>query len=125
MAPHEWIRSHDGRLIKVDASQHGDDHFFPGPTDIHWDLAGAIVEWNMDADAEQYLLSQFRAKSGMIPDRTRLFSVAYSAFRASYFQMAWMATGVESEKSSLERAYRFYRAKIDDSVRQLEGAGVM
>jgi hypothetical protein len=125
MAPHEWIRSHDGRLIKVDASQHGDDHFFPGPTDIHWDLAGAIVEWNMDADAEQYLLSQFRAKSGMIADRTRLFSLAYSAFRASYCKMAWMATGVESEKSTLERAYRFYRAKIENSVRQLEGAGVL
>ena len=62
MAPHEWIRSQDARLIKVDASQHGDDHFFPGPTDIHWDLASAIVEWNMDADAEQYLLSRFRAE---------------------------------------------------------------
>jgi hypothetical protein len=125
MAPHEWIRSQDGRLIKVDASQHGDDHFFPGPTDIHWDLAGAIVEWNMEADAEQYLLSRFRAKSGISPDRARVFSLAYSVFRASYCKMALIGTGVESEKPRLERAYRFYREKINDSVRQLETAGVM
>ena len=26
---------------------HGDDHFFPGPTDIAWDLAGTIVEWEL------------------------------------------------------------------------------
>ena len=125
MAPHEWIRSQDGTLIKVDASQHGDDHFFPGPTDILWDLAGAIVEWNMDADAEQYLLSRFRAKSGIVPNRTQLFSMAYSTFRASYCKMALMGTGVECEKPWLERAYLFYREKIDDSVRQLETAGVI
>jgi hypothetical protein len=125
MAPHEWIRSQDGTLIKVDASQHGDDHFFPGPTDIHWDLAGAIVEWNMDADAEQYLLSRFRSQSGIFPNRARLFSLAYSTFRASYCKMALMATGVESEKPRLDRAYRFYREKIDHSVRQLETAGAI
>jgi hypothetical protein len=125
MAPHEWIRSEDSRLIKVDASQHGDDHFFPGPTDIQWDLAGAIVEWNMDTDAEQYLLSRFRATSGIVPNRTRLFSLAYSAFRASYCKMALTGTGVESEKPRLERAYRSYREKIENSARQLETAGVI
>jgi len=125
MAPHEWIRSEDGKLIKVDASQHGDDHFFPGPTDIQWDLAGAIVEWDMDAAAEQYLLSRFRAKSGIVPNRTQLFSLAYSAFRASYCKMALTGTGSESEKPRLERAHRFYREKIEDSVRQLETAGVI
>jgi hypothetical protein len=125
MAPHEWIRSEDSRLIKVDASQHGDDHFFPGPTDIHWDLAGAIVEWDMGADAEQYLLSRFRAKSGILPSRARLFSLAYSTFRASYCKMAFMATGVQSEKPRLEKAYQFYREKIENSVRQLETAGVI
>src|SRR5207302_4552914 len=48
MQPHEWIRSKDGTIIKVDGCTHGDDHFFPGPTDIAWDLAGAIVEWSLD-----------------------------------------------------------------------------
>src|SRR5579864_455200 len=88
MAPHEWIRPQHGGLIKVDASRHGEDHFFPGPTDIQWDLAGAIIEWNMDAEAQQYLLSRFRANSGMIPGRIRVFSLAYTTFRASYCKMA-------------------------------------
>jgi hypothetical protein len=36
-----------------------------------------------------------------------------------------MGTGVECEKPWLEKAYLFYREKIDDSVRQLETAGVI
>jgi hypothetical protein len=79
----------------------------------------------MDAAAEQYLLSRFRANSGINPNRAQVFSLAYSVFRASYCKMASLATGVESEKPTLERAYRFYREKINDSVRQLETAGVM
>src|SRR5438874_5859066 len=50
MAPHEWILSANG-LIKTDGASHGDDHFYPGPTDIAWDLAGAITEWRMDSRA--------------------------------------------------------------------------
>ena len=47
MQPHEWILTDSGEMLKTDAGSHGDDHFFPGPTDIAWDLAGAIVEWRM------------------------------------------------------------------------------
>ena len=42
LAPHEWLRLDDGNVRKTDAIAHGDDHLFPGPTDIAWDLAGAI-----------------------------------------------------------------------------------
>ena len=49
MLPHEWLIAEDGRILKLDGVSHGDDHFFPGPCDIAWDLAGAIIEWNMDA----------------------------------------------------------------------------
>ena len=48
MQPHEWLLSKEGKLLKTDSGSHGDDHFFPGPTDIAWDLAGAIVEWQMN-----------------------------------------------------------------------------
>jgi hypothetical protein len=44
MHPYEWIPSENGHLMKVHASRRGDDHFLPGPNDISWDLAGAIVE---------------------------------------------------------------------------------
>ena len=48
MGPHAWLRDENGRLIKTNGSVHGDDHFFPGPCDIAWDLAGAFVSiWGM------------------------------------------------------------------------------
>lgn len=125
MSPHEWIESINGNLIKVDASRHGDDHFLPGPADIAWDLAGAVVEWNMEHNAERYLLERFRKTSGMTPENVTAFRLAYSLWRASYCKMALMGTGVESEKPNLQKAYRFYRARVDDSVRQLETAGAI
>src|SRR5205814_4564754 len=44
MLRHEWIRTPRGELLKVDAVAHGDDHFYPGPADVAWDLAGAAIE---------------------------------------------------------------------------------
>jgi hypothetical protein len=116
MSPHEWIRCGDGRLMKVDGCKDGDDHFLPGPTDIAWDLAGAIVEWNMDRDAAEYLLGRFRAGSGLSTEKVSAFELAYSIFRASYCKMAWMATGVDVEKVRLQSSYRFYRAKMEEAV---------
>ena len=40
--------------MKVDAAAHGDDHGFPGPVDVAWDLAGAVVEWELGG-AARYL----------------------------------------------------------------------
>jgi hypothetical protein len=124
MAPHEWIGTANGRLMKVDGSMHGEDHFLPGPTDIAWDLAGAVIEWDMDQDAERYLLKSFRHRSGIGTENVLAFVFAYSIFRASYCKMAMMGTGVESEKPRLQSAYSFYRRKIDEKVRQIETAGV-
>jgi hypothetical protein len=125
MSPHEWIGCADGSLMKVDGSRHGDDHFFPGPTDIAWDLAGAIIEWEMDAAAEEYFLRKVRAMSGIIPDRLPAFLIAYSVFCACYCKMAWMGTGVESEKPRLQNAYGFYRRKMADAVRRLDAVAAL
>jgi hypothetical protein len=46
MLPHEWIRTSTGYL-KTDGIDHHDDHFFPGPQDIAWDLAGLCVEFHL------------------------------------------------------------------------------
>src|SRR5207302_1884179 len=67
MQPHEWLLQADGRILKTDAISHGDDHFFPGPTDIAWDLAGAIAEWQMDSQAADFLLARFAQLSGDDP----------------------------------------------------------
>ena len=38
MLPHEWLETPAG-YVKTDALDHHDDHFFPGPQDIAWDVA--------------------------------------------------------------------------------------
>lgn len=119
MHPHEWIAATDGRLMKVDGSRHGDDHFFPGPTDIAWDLAGAIVEWDMSRDAQEYLLRKFRTITGFEREATLpAFLLAYSVFRASYCKMALLGTSVGSEKPLLLKAHGFYRRKLDEIAAQ-------
>ncbi len=64
MHPHEWLLTPQGRMLKTDSGSHGDDHFFPGPTDIAWDLAGAIVEWEMNPDQARAFLACYTALSG-------------------------------------------------------------
>jgi hypothetical protein len=119
MQPHEWIRSDTGELLKVDAYSHGDDHFFPGPTDIAWDLAGAIVEWNLEPDACDRLLSRFQQLSG---DNARRripgFLVAYSVFRQSYCQMALNTVSEWEEQVSLNRASAYYRGWTKAHIQQ-------
>ncbi len=55
MQHYEWRNVGYERWIKLDASTHGDDHFFPGPTDIAWDLAGICVEWRLTAAVPRFL----------------------------------------------------------------------
>ena len=47
LAPHEWVRTDAGGLLKLDAGGHACDHTAIGPQAILWDVAGLIVEWNM------------------------------------------------------------------------------
>jgi hypothetical protein len=122
MHPHEWMRTPDGRILKLDAASHGDDHFFPGPTDVAWDLAGAIVEWRMGADAANLMLQTYRKLSGCDPSaRLPAYLLAYSVFRMGYCKMAAEAEGESAETVRLEKSYRWYRATVEG---QLAGAAV-
>jgi hypothetical protein len=102
MAPHEWIRRHDGSAVKTDAIAHGDDHFFPGPTDIAWDLAGALVEWELDAAAAQRLLSTYRRASGDdIRARLPEWILAYATFRLAFTSVGRSAAATAAEDARL------------------------
>jgi hypothetical protein len=112
LQPHEWLREKSGSIVKVDAVSHGDDHFFPGPTDIAWDLAGAAVEWELGPEERETLVSAYQAASGDDP-RLRLpgFEVAYAAFRARYALMAAHASPV-SETSRWRAAHARYQTAL-------------
>jgi hypothetical protein len=111
MQPHEWLLTERG-ILKADGCSHGDDHFFPGPADIAWDLAGAIVEWDLAADAADYLVRRYAELSGDRPQR-RLpaWLQAYTAFRLGYCRMAAESLSGTAEEERLLRDYRRYRAR--------------
>ena len=109
MQPHEWVILGNGQLIKLDGNTHGDDHFFPGPTDIAWDLAGTIVEWSLDQDATDFLLERFHESCGDdVRGRIRFFVLAYAMFRFAYCAMALTTVRGTSEESRLARACQKY-----------------
>ncbi|MGH9524777.1 MAG: hypothetical protein ACRD3E_19815, partial [Terriglobales bacterium] len=112
MVPHEWILS-DGGAVKTDGESHGDDHFFPGPCDIAWDLAGAAVEWNMDEEATDALLRRYQLRSGDdARSRLQSYRLAYAVFRAAYCSMAAYAMRGTAEEARLQRDVLRYKKII-------------
>jgi hypothetical protein len=110
MQPYEWLLMHDGQLLKTDSGSHGDDHFFPGPTDIAWDLAGAIIEWKMNEQQTRKFLDLYRCSSGDdASTRIHGFIKAYAAFRAAYCMMAANAMSGSDEQQRLQQAAAAYR----------------
>jgi hypothetical protein len=90
MMPHEWLQPDSGgSLLKLDCAAHGDDHFFPGPIDIAWDVAGTIVEWEMEPGAAACFLDRYGSLSGDgVRPRLSPYLIAYSALRNGYCRMA-------------------------------------
>src|SRR5205807_2282419 len=94
-----------GSWVKTDGAGHGDDHFFPGPCDIAWDMAGAIVEWQMSPSAADFFCRAYQQLSGD-DARSRLpaYLLAYSMFRLGFCRMAEAALGAGEEAAGFRRA---------------------
>ncbi|HZU85476.1 MAG TPA: hypothetical protein VE987_21240 [Polyangiaceae bacterium] len=94
MMPHEWIELPSRVLVKTDAASHGDDHLLPGPTDVAWDLAGAIVEWRMPRAAIARLVAGYARRSGdRVERRLPAWLLAYALYALAWTELA--AAGVE------------------------------
>ncbi|HEX3739408.1 MAG TPA: hypothetical protein VHV29_06750 [Terriglobales bacterium] len=112
MQPFEWIAARQGQLLKTDGINHGDNHFFPGPCDIAWDLAGVIVEWDLDANATEFLLRRFRQISGIDVSATLdIYRLAYCVFRLGFCKMARSTVLGSPEELRLTSAYHRYRSR--------------
>jgi hypothetical protein len=113
MLPHKWIETAD-RILKLDSASHGDDHFFPGPTDIAWDLAGTIVEWDLSPAHTNFFVWTYASIGGDDPsDRLQPYLLAYTIFRCSYCKMAAAASSGHPEYTRLVREYERYRIKAE------------
>ncbi len=117
MAPHEWLLAEDGRFLKLNAAIHGDDHFFPGPCDIAWDLAGVIVEWELSADAREFFLAAYLQASGDDARlRIRNYELAYATFRLAWSKMAAASVDDPAEERRLLLDYGRYRHWVEALV---------
>lgn len=111
MDAYEWILNDSGQLIKTDGVDHGDNHFFPGPCDITWDLAGIAIERQLAQDGTNYLLEEFRRRTGVEVSRALpLYKLAYSVFRLGFCKMAISTVQGSPEEHRLRGAYKNYRA---------------
>jgi hypothetical protein len=112
LLPQEWLRTPDGQLLKTDACDHGDDHLFPGPCDVAWDLAGAAVEWNLDGAATAALLGAYAARTNdQVGPRLPPYLLAYAAFRVGCTRMARLSAS-PLEARRLRRLERHYQRAI-------------
>jgi hypothetical protein len=111
MQPYEWIATEWNQLVKTDGVDHGDNHFFPGPCDIAWDLACVAVEWRLEDAALEYLTKSFRRLSGAdVSANLSLYRLAYCVFRLGFCKMAISTVKGSPEEQRLITAYNHYRA---------------
>jgi len=119
MQAHEWIVSGSG-LSKTDGADHADDHLYPGPTDMAWDLAGAVVEWELDEPSTRRLLRRYRRLTGDdASGRLTAYTAAYCAFRLGFARFAERSAD-EQERARWARASVLYRSRL---VAALEALG--
>lgn len=113
MLPHEWLRTSDGYL-KADAASHFDDHFYPGETDVAWDLAAAVIELALNPMADRMLVREYQAASGDrdIECRLRFMRPAYAAFRLGYTTLASRALGTSGDAGRMRAAAERYGAVL-------------
>ncbi len=118
MLAHEWLRTEHG-LRKIDALDHHDDHFFPGPTDPAWDVAGAGIELALDERCEHALLAEYERVSGdtHVSARLPFYRAAYAAFRGGYCAMQADALDGCADGERFAHARERYVNVLEQSLR--------
>ena len=113
MAPHEWVRS-GSRIWKTDCTGHEWDHTVVGHQPLCWDVAGALVEWNLDLNSARPLLNPLQRAGIRVQTETlRFYCQAYSAFRLGMVSICkQQVNGDTSERARLEQAHARYGSSL-------------
>ncbi|MCR5876151.1 hypothetical protein LRS10_19575 [Phenylobacterium sp. J426] len=80
----EWLRTPEGRLVKVDGLDHHRAHDLIGGQDIAWDVAGAAVELGLDDVGVDALCARLGANARLVA----FHRLAYPAFQAGLWSFA-------------------------------------
>lgn len=125
LAPYEWRRTTSGHLLKTDSTGHSSDHTIVGVQSVAWDVAGAIIEWGLDATQSNLILAAFTGAGGeyVAPISLRYYCLAYAAFRAGQTHLCAAIVGAGAEQQRLTRASSDYQrtmialiSSLDDQV---------
>lgn len=98
---HEWLRMPDGRLLKTDAVDHHQAHDLIGCQDPSWDVAGAIMEFDLDSAETREVIAASRCEIDR--DLLDLCCIAYASFRLGRAVLADEADEVARYRRSLHR----------------------
>lgn len=115
VAPHEWLRTSSGSIVKTDSSGHVTDHTIVGMQPLVWDIAGAIVEWHLnDSSAGCLLEACYAAGVQRVPrDMLRWYEAGYAAMRLGQCEMCSEAEGKQSEEGArLQKAAKLYEERL-------------
>jgi hypothetical protein len=90
MDSHEWLRLPGGRLLKTDALDHHCAHDLIGCQDVAWDVAGAIVEFELSDPERARLIATTEQSAGRIvePELLSFYRLAYCCFRLGQASLA-------------------------------------
>ena len=111
--PHEWLRTEHGYL-KTDAVDHHCDHFYPGVTDIAWDIAGFGAEFDLPPSVVAELA--LSAGDRFLVERLPFYGAAYLAFRLGYTSFSAQSLAGSADGERMRREAEFYRAKLRISL---------
>ncbi|HEX8235684.1 MAG TPA: hypothetical protein VF600_06975 [Abditibacteriaceae bacterium] len=114
MAPHEWLRTPDHKLIKTDSVGHDTDHTIVGPQAWLWDVAGTMSEWNLEEEHCALFLQELANNGLTVPVHALAFyRMAYAAFRLGQCTMcAEMSTHDPNEQRRLGHAATIYKTQL-------------
>jgi hypothetical protein len=110
---YEWIEPEPGRWLKTDALDHHAAHDLIGCQDVAWDVAGAIVEFDLgDGEAADFAGQVAHAAGRPIDAGLTAFSItAYSAFRLGQATLAAQRSP-PAERARLEAKAAAYIARL-------------
>jgi hypothetical protein len=111
---HEWLRTRSGALIKTDALDHHQAHDLVGCQDLAWDVAGAIVEFDLgQSEIEQFIAAtQEWARRDIDDNLLEFYRAAYLAFRLGQMRLGAAMTEDPAERGRLTRRGDRYAAEL-------------
>jgi hypothetical protein len=118
----KWIRLANGKLLKTDALDHHQAHDLIGCQSIEWDVAGAVTEFDLNADESARLI----AATGQAIDFDLLHSyrIAYVAFRLGQARIAGDLTSASASSRSADRYTRTLHLLLEGASLR-ESAGIL